>query len=239
VALSWIQRSRVATITELVRARTSLLGELIGTEDRERRGLAEHLHDGALQYVLAARHDLEDARDLADPDAFSRLERALGESSRLLRSAVGELHPAVLEQAGLARALRELAENAERSGGFSVALELEDWSPALRTSADRLLYAAARELLGNVIKHAAARSLTVNLAYRDSHAQLMVADDGCGIPPGALSASVGEGHVGLASYRTRVEAAGGSLTIERAEPSGTIARIGVPAAPAANIDGSM
>jgi two-component system NarL family sensor kinase len=239
VALSWIQRSRVATITELVRARTSLLSELIGAEDRERRGLAEHLHDGALQYVLAARHDLEDARELADPDAFSRLERALGESSRLLRSAVGELHPAVLEQAGLARALRELAQNAERSGGLSVELDLEDWSPELRTSADRLLYAAARELLGNVIKHAGARSVTVDLAYRDGHGQLTVADDGCGIPAGALSASVGKGHVGLASHRTRVQAAGGSLTIEDAEPSGTIARVELPAAPAADVNGSM
>jgi two-component system NarL family sensor kinase len=237
IALTWIQRSRVATISRLVRARTSLLTELIGAEDRERRALAEHLHDGALQYVLGARLDLEDARELADPDAFSRLDRALSESSRLLRSTVGELHPAVLEQAGLARALRELAENVGSAGGLSVALELGHWSPALRTSADRLLYAAARELLANAVKHAHAQSVNVTLAHHDGHAELTVADDGCGIPSGALSASVGHGHVGLASYRTRVEAAGGTLTIQGAYPSGTVARVELPA-PAAELSES-
>jgi two-component system NarL family sensor kinase len=237
VALSSIQRSRVATISQLVRDRTGLLKELIGAEDRERRALAEHLHDGALQYVLAARHDLEDARELADPDAFSRLDQALSESSRLLRSTVGELHPAVLEQAGLARALRELVDNIA-NGGLAVTLDVQSWNEALRTSSDELLYAAARELLANVVKHAGARSAEVTLVYRNGHAELTVADDGRGIPPDALSAGISEGHIGLASYRTRAEAAGGSLTITRAEPSGTIVRVWLPSAPIADVNGS-
>jgi two-component system NarL family sensor kinase len=234
VALSWIQRSHVSKISQLVRDRTGLLAELIGAEDRERRVLAEHLHDGALQYVLAARHDLEDARELADPDAFSRLDQALSESSRLLRSTVGELHPTVLEHAGLARALRELVDNAA-NGGLAVALDVHSWSPALRTSSDGLLFAAARELLTNVVKHAESQSANVTLAYSNGYAELTVADDGRGIPVGELSACIREGHIGLASYRTRAEAAGGSLTITRAEPSGTIVRVGLPAAPIAPI----
>ena len=228
VALSWIQRSRVQTISRLVRDRTSLLGELVNTEDRERRTLAENLHDGALQYVLAARHDLEDARDLADPDAFARLDQALGESSRLLRSTVGELHPAVLEQAGLARALRELAQNAQAGSGISVSLTTDDWDPELRTPADRLLYATARELLANVVKHADARSARITLAHHDGYAGLTIADDGRGIADGAVDAALSEGHIGLASYRVRIEAAGGTLTITSARPSGTIARVELP-----------
>ncbi len=238
VALSWIQRSRVATISRLVRDRTSLLGELITTEDRERRALAEHLHDGALQYVLAARHDLEDARDLADPAAFDRLDQALGESSRLLRSTVRDLHPAVLEQAGLARALRELAEGAGASAGITVALDLDGWNPELRTPADRLLYATARELLANVVEHADARSARITLAHHDGYAALTVADDGRGIADGTIDAALSEGHIGLASYRVRVEAAGGSLTINSARPSGTVARVELPVGPTARAAGS-
>lgn len=229
VILTSIQRSRVATISRLAADRTSLLSELIGTEDRERRTLAEHLHDGALQYVLAARYDLDDARQLADPAAFDRLEQALGESSRLLRSTVADLHPAVLEQAGLARAMRELAVTAGATSGISVALELDGWDPNLRTSADRLLYAAARELLANVVKHAHARSARVRLAHRDGHAGLTIVDDGCGIPDGAISAGLREGHIGLASHRVRVEAAGGTFKVTRAQPSGTIALVELPA----------
>ena len=67
VALSWIQRARVLTIGHLLDDRTALVGQLMSTEERERRALAEQLHDGALQYLLGARHDLEDARSVPTP----------------------------------------------------------------------------------------------------------------------------------------------------------------------------
>jgi two-component system NarL family sensor kinase len=227
VALSWIQRSRVQTIGALLHDRTSLLNELLGTEDRERRALAEHLHDGALQYLLAARHDLEDAKELGDARAFGRLDEALNESSRLLRSTVVELHPAVLEHAGLAAALRELAERTAATGRIDVGVELDGWDAGLRTDADRLLYATARELLANVAKHARATSARLVLDHRNGRAGLTVIDDGRGIPDGAVSAAVSAGHIGLASYRVRIEAAGGTFTIGEAKPSGTAIRVEV------------
>jgi two-component system NarL family sensor kinase len=229
VALSWLQRSRVRTIGQLVHARTSLLNELIGTEEREQRSLAEHLHDGALQYLLAARHDLEDARDLGDARAFGRLDQALDESSRLLRSTVAELHPAVLEHAGLAAALRELTGRTAAAGRIDIAVELDGWDAGLRTHADRLLYATARELLANVIKHARATSARLVLAHHNGRAELVVIDDGHGIPDGALRAAVSAGHIGLASYRVRIEAADGTFTIAEGTPSGTIIRVELPA----------
>ena len=181
VALSWIQRARVLTIGHLLEDRTDLVGQLMSTEDRERRVLAERLHDGALQYLLGARHDLEDARQRADPEAFARLELALTESSRLLRSTVAELHPAVLEHAGLARALRQLADSAATAGRLAIAVELDGWSDEFRSPVDGLLYAAARELLSNVVKHADATSATVTLSHERGRASLVVADDGRGI----------------------------------------------------------
>ncbi len=238
VGLSWIQRSRVATIVRLVRERTELLTELVSTEDRERRALAENLHDGALQYVLSARHDLEFAYEHANEDAFVRADQALVESSRLLRSTVTELHPAVLEQAGLGWALRELAQSAGASGGFPVALDVEDWDEDLRTPVDGLLYTTARELLSNVVKHADAASARISLAHEDGQARLVVADDGRGIPDGAMRDSLGHGHIGLASHRVRIEAAGGELTVSRAQPSGTVALVELPCEQAAG-NGSL
>ena len=181
VALSWIQRDRVLTIGHLLEDRTDLIGQLMSTEDRERRALAERLHDGALQYLLGARHDLEDARQRADPEAFARLELALTESSRLLRSTVAELHPAVLEHAGLARALRQLADSEATAGRLAIAVELDGWGDDFRSSVDGLMYAAARELLSNVVKHADATSATVTLSQERGRAGLVVADDGRGI----------------------------------------------------------
>lgn len=247
VGLSRIQRSRVRTIGRLVGLRTALLGEVSGLEQRERRELAEHLHDGALQYVLAARLDLDDARETGDAAAFDRLEEALAESTRLLRSTVAELHPAVLEKAGLPAALRDLAAAAGARGGFTARVDAPDW-PA--SPVDALLYRTARELLANVALHARAETATVTLERGNGTSRLVVADDGVGMSdaggqrtgidagrpdPGPSQSPAGprvdaarRGHIGLVSHTVRVEAAGGRLTITPASPRGTVVTVEVP-----------
>ena len=124
IGLSRIQRSRVAAIAGLVADRNQLLTELMTVTDTERRRLAEDLHDNALQYVLAARFDAEDARETAEPAAFDRLDLALTQSAQLLRTTVSELHPAVLEQSGLAAAVSGLARTAADRGGLELVMDV-------------------------------------------------------------------------------------------------------------------
>ncbi len=230
IGLSRIQRSRVAAIAGLAQDRSSLLGELMTVTDREHRTLAEDLHDGALQYILAARFDLEDARDSGDEEAFGRLDRALTQSARQLRSQVSALHPAVLEKAGLAAALDELATAAGERGQFAVDLDTAAWPGGTHPAVDPLLFGAARELLANVVKHAKASSVSVSLAERDGVAELAVVDDGVGADAATVATRVAEGHIGLDSQRVKIEAAGGRLTIDSRPGGGTAARISVPAA---------
>jgi len=228
VGLSRIQRSRVRTIGRLAQARSGLLAELTGLEERERRALSENLHDGALQYVLAARFDLDDARETGDPAAFDRLEQALAESTRLLRSTVAELHPAVLARAGLPSALRDLATAAAARGGLAVTVDAEGWPAGERTEADPLLYRTAAELLNNVVKHAQAASAVVTLELADGTARLVVADDGVGMPENAAGGALRRGHIGLASHTLRIDAAGGRFTSAANPPHGTVVTVELP-----------
>ena len=228
VGLSRIQRSRVRTIGRLAQARSGLLAELTGLEERERRALSENLHDGALQYVLAARFDLDDARETGDPAAFDRLEQALAESTRLLRSTVAELHPAVLARAGLPSALRDLATAAAARGGLAVTVDAEGWPAGERTEADPLLYRTAAELLNNVVKHAQAASAVVTLELADGTARLVVADDGVGTPENAAGGALRRGHIGLASHTLRIDAAGGRFTSAANPPHGTVVTVELP-----------
>jgi two-component system NarL family sensor kinase len=229
VGLSRIQRSRLAAIGRLLDDRTRLLDELVHLEDRERRDLSERLHDGALQYVLAARLDLEDLRGPSAGEAAARIDHALTESSRMLRSTVSELHPAVLEHAGLARALHDLAAATARSD-LTVEVDVEDWPEALRTPVDSLLFSAARELLSNVVRHARADHARVTLELDGRWGRLVVADDGRGMATEARQQRLDEGHIGLHSQALRVEAAGGTLTVVGAA-SGTVATVLVPVKP--------
>jgi len=138
VLLSRVQRSRVSTIARLLDERTALLAEMVTIEQREQRDLAETLHDGALQYVLAARQELE-AVEEGDPEAAERIDLALAETSRLLRSTMTQLHPAVVDTAGLLPALRDLVETVNARGQLSAELRTRNWEDSLRTPIDELL----------------------------------------------------------------------------------------------------
>ncbi|MUL66309.1 ATP-binding protein [Mycobacterium sp. CBMA 234] len=226
VTLSWIQQSRTRTITGLAQERTRLLEEVINLEKRERQSLSERLHDGALQYVLVARHDMEEVRD-GSVEGMDRVDFALAESSRLLRDVVRELHPEVLARAGLKAAIAALADGIAARTSITVHLDTDDWPDGLRTDADYLLYSAAREFSTNAIKHAHADNLRFTLAHNGSRAEFRIADDGVGMPADRLAQSVEDGHIGFASICTKVLAAGGEFAVTAS--SGTAVSIAVPA----------
>ena len=226
VALSLIQRSRVGMIADLARQRSELLEELLGVERRERQAISERLHDGALQYVLVARQDIEDVRDgLAD--AADRVESALVECSGLLRDVVRELHPDVLVRLGLKAAVSALAESLGSRTRLTVNFEATSWPDGLRTEADDVLYSAAREAATNVVKHARAQNIWIELQHREGMVSLRVADDGVGISAATIARKADEGHIGMASMRAKVLASGGQFDVRSTSP-GTELAISIP-----------
>jgi two-component system NarL family sensor kinase len=227
VVLSRIQRSRVNDISTLAVARAGLLVELTDVEERERRQLSEALHDGALQYVLAARMDLEDVRD-GDLESVDRVDHALKATAGLLRQKVSELHPAVLEQAGLVRAVEDLAEGL-RGRGYTVDVTTDGMPVGPATDPERVVFGAVRELVANVVKHSGATSVGLGLTRVDDWITAVVTDDGTGFDTAAAEQRLASGHIGLVSQRLRVEAAGGRLDAARTEPHGMRMTVTLPA----------
>ncbi|MET0698419.1 MAG: ATP-binding protein [Mycobacterium sp.] len=228
VALSILQRAKEDVIGNLALQRTQLLEDLLGLEKRERQDLSERLHDGALQYVLVARGDLEDVQTESTV-AVERVNSALTECSKLLRDVVRELHPEVLARSGLKAAVEALGDSIAARKELIVDVEADTWPDDLRSDADNVLYTAAREISTNVRKHAKARNIRFDLERTDGQALLRIADDGIGIPDDALARSVQNGHIGMASIRTKVLASGGSFEIHRKSP-GTEIEITLPLA---------
>jgi two-component system, NarL family, sensor kinase len=226
VAVSLIQRDRVAMIGDLAAQRTQLLQDLLGLEKRERQDISERLHDGALQYVLVARQDMDDVRD-GSTEAADRVDAALVECSGLLRDVVRELHPAVLARSGLKAAIETLAGSMGARNALVVEVDARTWPDEVRTGADHVLYGAAREALTNVVKHARADHVWVELELRDGRATVRVADDGIGVSEAALRRSLENGHIGMASTRTKVLAAEGQFDVRPTSP-GTEVTVSVP-----------
>jgi two-component system NarL family sensor kinase len=226
VAVSLIQRDRVGVIADLAGQRTQLLQDMLGLEKRERQAISERLHDGALQYVLVARQDMDYVRD-GSVEAVDRVDTALVECSGLLRDVVRELHPEVLARSGLKAAIETLAGSISARSGLAVDIDARTWPDGLHTDADHVLYGAGREALTNVIKHARAQNIWVELEHRDGWATLRIADDGVGISEAELAQSVEGGHIGMASTRTKVLAAEGQFDVRATSP-GTEVTVSIP-----------
>jgi two-component system NarL family sensor kinase len=224
---SGLLAARTQGLIRLARGRRQLLADVMSAEERERRELAEALHDHAIQNLLTARQDLEDvAKSSSNPD-LERARSTLTQTVADLRGAIFELHPHVLQQAGLEPALRAVAERASRRGGFDVDLYL-DYSR--RHPAEPILLGAAREFLANAAQHAHASKVTMSLAYEGDAIVLTVSDNGVGFDPRSIDRCVAAAHIGLTSQRERIQAGGGELEVRSTPGSGTTISARLPRA---------
>jgi len=214
-------------IEVLAAERGRLVAQTLEAEERMRRRVSEAIHDGALQDLLAARQDLVEAEEDGDEarGLLGRGREGIERAVAGLRQAVHDLHPVVLQHAGLEAAVAAAADNAARAGGFTPTVRV---APEAGGAHDDLLLSLSRELLNNVAKHARAGSVTVTVSVVDWWVVLEVADDGGGIEPGRLAEAPRQGHIGLASLTERVEAIGGHLDIESGIPVGTTVRVRLP-----------
>lgn len=220
------QNRRIDEIAHLSASRQALLVDLMAASDEQQRRISEYLHDGPLQSVLMARQDIVGVLKRHPDDALERALAGLREATDQMREATFELHPAVLAGAGLARAMRQLAAANSARSGIEIATEIDypDTNPA-----DPMVFAVARELIANVVRHSRATRATVTLRAVDGVCHLDVVDDGVGMSSQDAAQRLRQGHIGLASQRARVEAAGGSLTVVPI-PIGTRIEVRVPIA---------
>jgi two-component system NarL family sensor kinase len=144
---------------------------------------------------------------------------------RDLRDAIFELHPYVLDEAGLDAAVRSMAQRAAERTGAELRLDLESVGAGAN---DQLLFSAARELVANIVQHARAKLISVTLRPEGGEVLLVVEDDGEGLEPGMLGERLADGHIGLASQRVRIESAGGRMSVVSMPGLGTRAEVRLP-----------
>ncbi|MEY8013885.1 sensor histidine kinase [Mycobacterium sp. HUMS_12744610] len=217
-ALCYFLTRAAARVAALLDMRRTLVAESMRADERHSRALAEELHDGPLQDLLAVRLDLDEVRERCTDPRLDAAYRAVQNTVTRLRGTVTALHPQVLTELGLTAALRELISDYEQRGNFVIEADLEDVD---RPRSQSLLYRAARELLANVYKHAGARTVQVGLTREVDTITLSVVDDGRGFDPAIVRRRVPQGHIGLASLMVRIDAMGGSMNLTSTPGGGT------------------
>jgi two-component system NarL family sensor kinase len=226
--LSVVLTRRAREVSALAAGRGRLVAQALDAEDRARRRLAEALHDDALQNLLAARQLLGSGSG----DALELVAEGLDRSVLQIREAVFDLHPYLLEQAGLGAAVEAVAARTGERAGFTARVDVDPDAAGLH---DQLLFAISRELLANCAKHARATTVTVSIRRCQDAVDLVVLDDGVGIDVARARQAPLRGHIGLASCAERAVAIGGEFTFTPG-PDGRGTRIHVSLPAPARID---
>ena len=210
-----------------------LAGRLMTSQEEERRRIARELHDGVNQDLAALSIALSALEAGLPPEtapdrrqAVARLQGRTVEMTETIRHLTHELHPGILQYAGLAAALRSHCQQFERDRGLTVKLRTDDDLGAVSADVALCLYRVTQEALQNVAKHAEASQVRVVLARDGTDLVLTIGDDGRGFD---LAERRGRG-LGLISLDERVRLVRGRLSIDAQTRRGTEIQVVVPLA---------
>jgi len=210
----------------------SLASQLLLAEERERRRIADDLHDHVGQILVLAKLRVQQLKELSEPgkthSLLEEIRRLLGETLNYSRSLTAQLSPPVLREFGFEAAVKSLASEFERQ--YQIPITVED-DMAMRVADDQmgiLLYRSVRELLTNVVKHSHATAVRIRFATDGDRMVTTVEDNGFGFSA-AQTDAINEGNrFGLFSIKERLTYLGGEMKAESAPGKGTKILLFVP-----------
>jgi len=213
----------------------SLADQVIRAGDRERASLARELHDSTAQTLAALLMELS---VLAGENMDPRLEQRITRIRSIVTDVLDEVrmlahtvHPRVLDDLGLVAALQLLARESVERGNVNVTYNGPDKVESIDPACASALYRIGQEAVGNAMRHAHAKSISINLDLRGGAAELEIADNGVGFIPDEVERR--RPGMGLFTMRERAALVGGHLKLKTGAGQGTRVMARVPFGPTA------
>jgi signal transduction histidine kinase len=213
-----------------------LSARLLQLQDDERRRIARELHDSVGQMLAALGMNL--ATVGTDIERLAKTASTINDSAALVQELSKEvrtishlLHPPLLDEAGLASALRWYIEGFAQRSKIKIDLKFPADFGRLPRESETAIFRTVQECLTNIHRHSESPTATIRIAASDSHVRIEVEDRGKGIPPEKQfeMASTGIPGVGIRGMRERLRQLGGSLDIH-SSGKGTLIIARVPVA---------
>jgi signal transduction histidine kinase len=237
-------RSKVGVFVELQRKAKQaedlnaqlrqMSNRLMTLQDDERRRVARELHDGLVQDLAAAKlifaRIVEDSGQSKDQLASNGIE-ILDGAIQQVRTISYLLHPPLLDEAGLASALRLYLDGVSKRSGIKTFLDLQPQNfPRLAPDIETAIFRIVQEALTNVFRHSGATSSWIVLSQEDGRIVAKVRDNGTGVAEETAALRPDRIGVGLGGMRERARHFGGDLRVSNANP-GTLVEVVIPIAP--------
>ncbi|MCR9135302.1 MAG: cache domain-containing protein [Alphaproteobacteria bacterium] len=201
---------------------------IVETQENERKRVSRELHDGISQLLVSARYGLDQAHSNALGN--SAIADPIEKSANAISSAIAEirrismaLRPSVLDELGLAAALKSLCDDFEAQTGVTVHSDIQTVGDLLGEREKTTYYRIAQEALTNIAKHAQATDAWVELVTSKRAVTLEIRDNGVGLSP-ASTTDYG-GGLGMQNMLERIESHGGQLRRSVAPEGGLCLRV--------------
>jgi len=212
-----------------------LSAKLLRLQDEERRRIARELHDSTAQNLSALEMNmslLEPLLEKSHPKAakiVAETRQIAGECSRELRNISYLLHPPLIDEVGLAFAIKWFADGFAKRTGIAATVDIEEDFPRLDSDVEMPLFRVVQEAMTNIYRHSGADHAWVTLQREGRFVNLEIRDNGRGFAGEILLDEDGAGimpeiqpGVGLAGMRERMANLGGKLAIENSPLGVTI-----------------
>ena len=218
------------------KALRELSRRLFQMQDEEHRRIARELHDSIAQELAAVSMNLGElqrrieGRDLITDNLLSDSMALVEQCNREIRTISHLLHPPLLDELGLRRALQDYIEGFAGRSAIATTLDVAEDLDRLPAEIETALFRVVQESLGNIHRHSGSTTAAVRIRRDAGTVRLEISDEGGGVPPGLrlrnkeMSVPVG---VGIAGMRERLGQVGGELEIESSD-RGTTVRAIVP-----------
>jgi PAS domain S-box-containing protein len=209
---------------------------LMHAQEMERRRIAQELHDETGQTLTALSINLAEMERALSSDLLPAEAERLAESRALTDQTLAQirelslsLRPSLLDDLGLAPALRWYTNNYARRTGIAVRFEASGLDERLSPGIETALYRVVQEALTNVVRHADANGVTVQLQGTESKVVAVVQDDGRGFDPQARRGrDISARGIGLLGMRERIALLGGGFRIDSRPGRGTRISVDIP-----------
>ncbi|MDF0665279.1 MAG: sensor histidine kinase [Nitrospira sp.] len=202
-----------------------LASQLLRLQEEERRRISRDLHDDINQRLALLSIDIEMLeQQLSDApirmvSTVHAIHNRIVELSDDVRRLAYQFHPSILDDLGLAIALRRLVDDFQARTGIRAQFFCQDIPTHVAQDVVTCLYRVAQEGLANISRHARAKNMRVELRRVRNGLQLMIGDDGVGFDVNQYDGR--RGSLGLLSMRERVFLVAGNLEIQSTPSEGT------------------
>ncbi|MDP1971967.1 MAG: sensor histidine kinase, partial [Sediminibacterium sp.] len=205
--------------------------EIIEAEEKERKRIAEDLHDGVGQLMTAAWLNLQVLNEESQTEnstQFPLINKTMllvDESCKEVRQVSHNMMPNALLRKGLINSIQEFI-NQINTGKLSINLQTDELRKPLESHVETILYRVIQESVNNVVKHAQATQLDISINQDQTGVTVMVEDNGVGFNTSITRDTDG---IGLQNIRSRIAYLKGTVNWDSSNTHGTLVSIHIPA----------